>query len=84
MGTESIEQSVKEYVLREFLPDEDPNDLAMDTPLITGGILDSIATIRLVSHLEESYGVRFEAHEVGADHFDTISSIAEAIESKRA
>lgn len=44
---ESISGTVKEYILREFLSGEDPEELTDSTPLITGEILDSIATLKL-------------------------------------
>ena len=34
------------------------------TPLITGGVLDSIATLKLVLFIEERFGITLEAHEV--------------------
>jgi len=36
------------YILKEFLPGEDPNELTDATPLVTGGILDSLATLKLI------------------------------------
>jgi len=39
--TDDIEGVVKDFVLKEFLPGEDPNELTDSTPLITGGVLDS-------------------------------------------
>jgi len=41
------QSEIKDFVLTEFLPGEDPNELKDDTPLITGGILGIIA-MRLV------------------------------------
>ena len=78
----AIRDAVREYVLTEFLPGEDPQALTDSTPLITGGILDSIASVKLVSFLEERYGVRFEAHEVSVDFLDTIDRIKETVERK--
>ena len=78
----AIRDAVREYVLTEFLPGEDPHALTDSTPLITGGILDSIASVKLVSFLEERYGVRFEAHEVSVDFLDTIDRINETVERK--
>jgi len=77
-----IKAAVKDYILDEFLPGEDPDDLTPDTPLITGGILDSIATVKLVGFLEDRFGVRFQAHEMSADYLDTLDEIAAAVESK--
>lgn len=82
MAKQEIRQTVKDYVLREFLVGERPEALEETTPLISGGILDSISTLKLVSFLEERYGVEFQAHEVSADHLDTLTDIAEIVESK--
>ena len=79
-----IKASVKEYILTKFLPGEDPNMLEDSTPLITGGVLDSISTVELVSFLEEQYGVEFEAHEMSADYLDTLDQIAATVQSKSA
>jgi len=83
MTTEDeITQTVREFILREFLPGEDPANLTDDVPLISGGILDSIATLKLVMFLEERYGVRFEAHEADREHLDTIPDIRRLVASK--
>lgn len=80
--SDEIKNALKEFVLKEFLPGEDPNELKDDTPLITGGVLDSIATLKLVLFLEETYGASFEAHEIDAEHMDTIADIERLVKSK--
>ncbi len=80
---DEIRKAVREYILGEFLPGEDPSELTDQTPLITGGILDSISTLKLVVFLEETFGVTLEAHEAGADHLDSISQITGLIAEKK-
>ncbi|CAI08574.1 acyl carrier protein [Aromatoleum aromaticum] len=75
-------KAVKDYILEEFLPGENPDELTDDLPLISGGILDSIATLKLVLHFEEQYGIVLEAHEADKEHLDTIRSIASLLASK--
>lgn len=75
--------TIKRYVLDEFLPGEDPDELTDDTPILTGGILDSISTVKLVAFLEERFGVTFYAHEMNADYLDTIADIAATVEAKQ-
>jgi acyl carrier protein len=77
-----IDRIVRDYILREFLPGEDPSELTGDTPLITGGILDSISTLKLVVFLEERFGVTIEAHEAGVEHLDSVAQIAGLIAEK--
>jgi acyl carrier protein len=73
---------VKAFILSAFLPGEDPNELKDDTPLISGGILDSIATLKLVMYLEEAFGVQVQAHEADKEHLDTIADIVNLVNSK--
>jgi acyl carrier protein len=80
---DDIKQALKQFILQEFLPGEDPNELTDTTPLITGGVLDSIATLKLVLFLEERYGVSFAAHEVDQEHMDTIADITTLVLSKK-
>jgi acyl carrier protein len=80
---DNVTQVVRDYILREFLPGEDPGELTDDTPLITGGVLDSITTLKLVVFLEERFGVTVEAHEAGVEHLDTVGEIARLIASKK-
>ena len=47
-----------------------------DTPLRTSGILDSVATLKVVTFVEDKYGIEVEAHEAGVANFDTIDAIA--------
>lgn len=81
---DDVKSTVHSFILNEFLPGEDPSELTDSTPLITGGILDSISTLKLVTFLEEHFEVVVEAHEAGVDHLDTIADIARLVEGKRA
>jgi acyl carrier protein len=79
---DEITKIIKTYILEEFLPGENPELLTESTPLITGGILDSIATMKLVAFLEESFNIEIQAHEIGVDSLDTLSDIAKLVHSK--
>jgi len=83
MESGEIKEAVKEYILKEFLPDESPENLSYTTALVTTGVLDSLATLDLVSFLEETYGIKVAAHEVGVDHMNTIDEIASFVVSKQ-
>ncbi|MBM3320273.1 MAG: acyl carrier protein [Candidatus Eisenbacteria bacterium] len=80
---EGIKRTIKEYILKEFLPGERPDALGDSTPLVSGGILDSIATLKLVAFLEERYEIRLEAHEASAENLNTIEEIARRVQSKK-
>jgi acyl carrier protein len=79
---QEIEKAIKEYILNEFLPGEKPEELTESTPLITGGILDSLATIKLVVFLEERFHIQIKSHETMVDYLNTVTDIARLVRSK--
>ena len=80
---EDIAKVVHNFILREFLPGEDSTELTDQTPLITGGILDSIRTLKLVVFLEEHFAISIEAYEAGVEHLDSIDQIASLVAAKK-
>lgn len=82
LSMQEVKDIVKEYILKEFLPGENPEALTDSTPLISGGILDSLATIKLVAFLEERFKIQIQAHETMIDYLDTIPDIAQLVSSK--
>ncbi len=83
MNKDEIKQNVRNYIASQFLPGEDPSNITDQTRLVSDGILDSLASLKLVSYLEDTFGVKIEAHEVDVDHLDTLGSIADMVASKR-
>jgi acyl carrier protein len=82
--SDEIRAQVKQFLLDTFLPGENPDELTDQTPLISGGILDSIATLKLVMFLEEKFQISLEAHEADREHLDTLADIAALVRNKRA
>ena len=80
---QEIRRAIHAYILDQFLPGEDPAELTDQTPLITGGILDSIRTLKLVVYLEDTFGVTVEAHEAGVENLDSVGQITRLIARKK-
>jgi acyl carrier protein len=83
VGSQDVRNTIKEYILREFLPGEKPEALQDSTELITQGVLDSLATLKLVSFLEERFSITVEPHETDPDYLNSIEKIAALVNSKR-
>jgi acyl carrier protein len=79
----AIQDTVRSYIIATFLRGESPTALNETTALITGGVLDSISTLEVVTYLEETFGIRLEAHEAGVDHLNTLRDIAELVAAKQ-
>jgi len=84
MDQETIKTTVKNFVLNEFLPGEDPAALTDITALVTTGILDSIAVLKVVTFLENQFGITIEPHEAVVENLNTLSDIGRFVISKKA
>lgn len=83
LSPDAVRDHVRGYILKEFLPGVAASELTDDTPLISGGILDSLATVKLVAVLEEHYGIEIHAHEASVTHLNTVNDIAALILEKK-
>lgn len=83
MSDESIKETVREYIVKEFLPGEPIEKVTDDLPLMSSRLLDSLATLKLVAFLEEHFEIELEAHEVGEDNLDTVAMIGSFVEGRK-
>jgi len=73
---------VRQFILEEFLEGEAPEDLSESTPLLSSGILDSVATLKLITFLEEKFGISVAPSEADEDNLNTIAAIARLVQRK--
>lgn len=78
-----VKETIRHYILTTYLPGESAENLRDDTPLRTSGVLDSLATLGLVSFVEKEFGIELEAHETGIDTFDRIEDIGALVARKQ-
>lgn len=83
MNQQDICTAVKDFIRKEIAADGSADDIDEKTPLISGGILNSLATLQLVTFLEDTYDVSIKAREVGIDYMDTLTDIAQLVISKQ-
>jgi len=79
---QQISDTLKEFILREFLPGEPAENLDDSTPLIAGAIVDSIGIMKLVLFIDEKYGVEVEPHEMGEEFLGTIADIVKTVSAR--
>ena len=77
-----IKADVRKFIVENLVTDAPRLALDDTTPLITGGLIDSIGMISLVRFLETHFRVTFAPREVDANSLDTLERI-EALVSKK-
>jgi acyl carrier protein len=75
-------QEIRGYVAEHFLPGG--QGLEDTTPLISGGLIDSIGMLGLISFMESRFGVEFMPRDVDAHTLDNLNLIAALIDRKLA
>lgn len=77
-----VPERIKSYILTEVLQGAAPSEVNNTTALISGGIMDSIAALKLVGFLEQEFAISIDAEDLDPHRFDTIDSIAQYVRSK--
>jgi acyl carrier protein len=76
---EGMKDVILEYVTKEYLEDES-EPLNYDTPLISGGIVDSFSMVSLKRFLENKYNIQIPDEKATPEAFDTVTKIASLVE----
>ena len=73
---DDVQKTVLEYVIREYLEDGDDREITPETPLISGGIVDSFSMVSLKRFLEKRYSIQIPDADASPEAFDTVTRIA--------
>jgi acyl carrier protein len=71
---EEIKDVVLNYVIEEYL-EEDDDEITYDTPLISGGIVDSFSMVSLKRFLENKYSINIPDEKATPEAFDSVNKI---------
>jgi acyl carrier protein len=66
---------ILEYVQEEYLEEDDDQEVTYDTPLISGGIVDSFSMVSLKRFLETNYNIQIPDAKATPEAFDTVNNI---------
>ena len=79
-NTEDIRAAVLKYVKAEYLEDDD-QEIGCDTPLISGGIVDSFSMVSLKRFLENKYKIQIPDNKATPEAFDSVNRITTLVET---
>ncbi|NLI98076.1 acyl carrier protein [bacterium] len=80
LDEKQLKDTVLTYVKNEYIDDEDEAEaLTTDTPLISGGIVDSFSMVSLKVFLEKKYEIKIPDEDATPDAFDTVTKIVELV-----
>lgn len=76
-----MKELILEYIKNEYLDEEEAEDISLNenTPLISGGIVDSFSMVSLKRFLEKKFVISIPDAEASPQAFDTVTSIIELV-----
>lgn len=74
---EDMKEIVRKYVINEYV--EDDTEITFDTPLISGGIVDSFSMVSLKRFLENKYKISIPDDKATPEAFDSVTKIVKLV-----
>lgn len=74
------ERAIKEFVVREFLPGVPVEELQADYDLVQGGVIDSLGLLKVISWIEQRFGIAADDLALDPDHFRSVAAIDAVID----
>jgi acyl carrier protein len=71
---ENMKDIIKAYVIEEYCDDES-SDITYDSPLISGGLVDSFSMVSLKRFLENKYSISIPDDQATPEAFDSVNKI---------
>ena len=75
-----IGKAVRDYIIREYVPEGDDREITETTPLISSGLVDSFSMVSLLRFLEKKYAIHIPDADATPEAFDTITRIVELVQ----
>lgn len=78
----AIIERTRQWVRENFLYMRPEWPLTDDTPLLKGGVIDSVGVIELVAWLETSFEVSIPEGDITEAHFGTLGAIGDYLDAR--
>ncbi len=76
---DELQKTIADYIEREYLDEDIDQEIGLDTPLISSGIVDSFSMVSLRTHFEKKHHVRIPDHEATPEAFETVRQISDLL-----
>ena len=78
----TIEEELRNFILENFIIDENPSQLDKNQSFLESGIIDSTGILELVSFIEEHYNITVDDKDLIPDNLDSLNNVVNFINKK--
>ncbi len=79
----SVEQTVRNYILENYLFTDDQNALGNDDSFLEKGIIDSTGIMEVIFFLESEFGITVDDEDMVPENLDSVNNLTAFINRKR-
>jgi acyl carrier protein len=72
---EDVKKMIIDYVKREYLEEDSPQQITENTKLISSGIVDSFSMVSLKMFLEKKFQIKIPDEKATPEAFDSVNNI---------
>ena len=76
----TLEEKIKDFILQETFADS--KQIQNDTLVFKEGYFDSLGFVRLITYLEEEYGIKISDADLVEDNFESVNAITSFLSRK--
>ncbi|PKN67031.1 MAG: hypothetical protein CVU57_03535 [Deltaproteobacteria bacterium HGW-Deltaproteobacteria-15] len=80
----AIRAKVRRFMLEELAESGFHEGISDEESLLENQILDSLSILKLISFMDEGFGIYFSEEELEPERFETVNRIVELVRSKQA
>lgn len=75
-----VKTDIKTFINSEIIDGESNVQLTDDTQLIDTGIIDSLGIMKLLTFIEETFGLKVDEEDLVPDNFESIERITQLVD----
>lgn len=75
---DDLREIILDYVINEYIEDKE-KVITFDTPLITGGYIDSFSMVSLLVFIQHKFNITIPADQATPEAFDSVNKIVTLI-----
>jgi len=79
---DDLKGQIRQFIITEVAPDLGLQNIEDDEPLIESGIVDSLGILRILSFVEEAFGVDLSSDEIRPENFRDLRTICAMVEEQ--
>jgi acyl carrier protein len=77
-----IQKRIREYIIDNFLVDEDEEAFGNEDSFLESGLIDSTGMLEVITYVEETFEVEVADEEMTPENLDSVDNISRLVAAK--